>query len=92
MPVLSLSGLFQFRRRAPVELRSVLGHEYKKSLKSGKPEGKRLLEVFGGYGQDKRLKLARCGALSEQYRAFVQLWSSSLSGLEICRFRKSLGT
>jgi len=37
LPVLSPSGIFQFRRRVPVELRGVLGHEYKKSLKTRDP-------------------------------------------------------
>ena len=37
LPVLAPSGIFQFRRKVPLELRSVLGHEYKRSLKTRDP-------------------------------------------------------
>lgn len=37
LPVRSPSGIFQFRRRVPKELRGVLGYEYKRSLKTSDP-------------------------------------------------------
>ena len=63
MPVLGPSGIFQFRRRVPVELRSVLGHEYKRSLETRDPAVAEVRQAE---------ELLRCKAAFAQARAQLQ--------------------
>ncbi len=37
-PFRSKTGIYQLRRKVPVELRPALGHEYKRSLKTRDPD------------------------------------------------------
>ena len=58
-PFMSPSGVYQFRRKVPLELRAVLGHEYKRSLKTRDPAEAKAKHAEEWSRSDVKFTLAR---------------------------------